>query len=70
MHTFPSTDNITYIDRKKIPKHRFDFEVGYLIKSPCKKCHSKNDFPKCFKDCELIDQLQEYLAGSISCTKG
>ncbi len=49
-----------------IIKNKFDFDIGYLIKSPCKECLNNNDFPKCIDKCELIDDIQLKLAGGIS----
>lgn len=50
--------------------HRFDFDVGYLVKSPCKNCKIRYKFPKCLEDCETIDRIHGALCGTISSTKG
>ena len=47
---------------------KFDFEIGYLIKSPCKACDNRHDFPRCADNCVLLDRIQQMLAGAISCT--
>lgn len=47
-------------------RSRFDFEVGELIKSPCKECLRREEFPHCQKDCRLIDRVQEILAETVS----
>jgi len=38
-------------------KYKFDFEIGNLIKSPCKKCGRKRDFPKCIDGCSILDKI-------------
>ncbi len=50
-------------------KFKFDFEVGNLIKSPCKNCDKRKDFPKCVDDCESLDKIQTLLAQGRSCSK-
>ena len=49
--------------------HRFDFEIGYLIKSPCGKCVYRSSFPGCAASCDIIEQIQSHLATSVSCSK-
>jgi len=46
--------------------HNFDFNIGHLVKSPCKACPTRADFPGCMDDCELLDQIQTVLSDSIS----
>jgi hypothetical protein len=57
--------NIRYIRFRS----RFDFEVGYLVKSPCKGCPHQPEFPACREGCRSIDRIQEILAESISCQR-
>ncbi len=45
--------------------HYFDFDIGYLVKSPCKDCATRNDLPNCIQGCEILDQIQTVLADSI-----
>jgi hypothetical protein len=59
----------TYHIRRNL-QYRFDFEIGYLKKSPCKECEERDDFPKCIDTCRIIDQIHDILTESISCTKG
>ncbi len=59
----------TYHIRRNL-KYRFDFEIGYLKKSPCKECEERDGFPKCIDTCRIIDQIHHILTESISCTKG
>ncbi|MBC2704758.1 hypothetical protein [Desulfobacula sp.] len=44
----------------------FDFEIGYLIKSPCLNCENKSELPKCHADCLVLDKIQATLARGIS----
>lgn len=57
-----------YIPTKKIYKYRFDFEVGYLVKSPCRECDIREDFPGCMKECITIDRIHEVLSYGVSCS--
>ena len=43
----------------------FDFEIGYLVKSPCRDCVSREVLPTCVEGCEILDQIQTVLADSI-----
>jgi len=54
---------------KKVFKYKFDFEIGYLIKSPCKKCIYQKTLPKCSDRCEMLDKIHAVLAESVSCTR-
>ena len=47
---------------------KFDFEIGYLLKSPCKTCKQLKQFPRCFDECALLDKVQTVLSEGISCT--
>jgi hypothetical protein len=64
--------NIQSLKKTKMTnyKHCFDFDVGYLVKSPCKNCESRPDFPGCSEHCEIIDKIHGILCGTISSTKG
>ncbi|MEE4359325.1 MAG: DUF3716 domain-containing protein [Desulfococcaceae bacterium] len=51
-------------------KFKFDFEVGNLVKSPCKECKEREEnFPKCIAVCKILDRLQSVLAETRSCTR-
>ena len=50
-------------------RHRFDFEIGYLIKSPCRECAQRKTLPKCMETCNQLDKIQTILSESISCAK-
>lgn len=48
-------------------KYKFDFDVGTLVKSPCKECKLREkEFPKCMELCKLLDQLQRKLTETRS----
>ena len=49
-----------------IKRDVFDFEIGYLTKSPCIECEHKANLPKCHKDCPVLDRIQTTLAKGIS----
>ncbi len=59
------------IDLSKIIKRdKYDFEIGYITKSPCLECRQYEDmFPKCISDCKIIDLMQTILAAGISSSK-
>ncbi|MEE8398987.1 MAG: hypothetical protein V3S89_08265 [Desulfobacterales bacterium] len=48
--------------------YQFDFEIGYLVKSPCKNCDKRTDFPECSNDCMILDGIHTMLAEAVSCT--
>lgn len=52
---------------KTTENQNFDFNVGYLVKSPCKECATRESFPGCMDDCEILEQIQNALSESISC---
>lgn len=50
-----------------IKRDLFDFEIGYLTRSPCLNCARKKDLPGCHDDCNILDMIQTTLARGISC---
>ena len=50
-------------------KYRFDFEIGYLTKSPCKNCVRKKDIPECIDECNMLDKIHTVLLEAVSCSK-
>ncbi len=44
----------------------FDFEIGYLTKSPCLNCENRHQLPRCHSRCPVLDQIQTLLARGIS----
>ena len=53
---------------KKNFKFKYDFEIGYLVKSPCKKCVEQKSFPKCADHCDFLDKIHTKLSEAVSCT--
>ncbi|RJP86105.1 MAG: hypothetical protein C4518_14780 [Desulfobacteraceae bacterium] len=51
-----------------IKRDKFDFEIGYLVKSPCRECPNLNNLPKCSDACVILDDIRVILAKGISCT--
>ena len=49
--------------------YKFDFDVGYLVKSPCKECDQRFLFPECIEECDILDNIQTILAEVRSCSK-
>ena len=49
-----------------INRDRFDFEIGYLTKSPCLTCKNRSELPECHSECILLDKIQTLLARGIS----
>lgn len=58
-----------YIAGKRYYNYRFDFDIGYFIKSPCKKCELYKEFPECTDKCDILDRIHEILSETISCTR-
>ncbi len=56
-------------ERKCYLPSKLDFEVGYLVKSPCKECWAHHRFPVCLQTCELLDQVQSLLARTVLTTR-
>lgn len=44
----------------------FDFEIGHLVRSPCKTCINLEDLPTCFAGCDMLDKIQTILSQAIS----
>ncbi|MFU8769171.1 MAG: hypothetical protein ACNA7H_05490 [Desulfotignum sp.] len=49
-----------------IKRDLFDFEIGYLTRSPCVTCENRNALPRCHDACTLLDIIQTTLARGIS----
>ncbi|MBI9086766.1 MAG: hypothetical protein JEZ11_24430 [Desulfobacterales bacterium] len=60
---------MTRLDSNKPPRYRFDFEIGYLVKSPCRGCEERDHFPKCIDACKILDRIHTALAESVSCSR-
>jgi hypothetical protein len=51
-----------------VKRDKFDFEIGYFIKSPCRECDIRESFPECLSECGMLDRLQTIIAcGVPSC---
>ncbi|MFH0729750.1 MAG: hypothetical protein V2B19_25835 [Pseudomonadota bacterium] len=50
-------------------KFKFDFEVGYLVKSPCRKCPRLAELPQCADSCRILDGIHSVLSRIVSCTR-
>lgn len=50
-------------------RHRFDFDIGYLVKSPCRDCIDRDLFPTCIETCPPLDRIHTVMANSISCSR-
>lgn len=59
----------TYFPVKKVFQYQFDFDVGHLIKSPCRECRDDINLPECAEKCVIVDRIQTLLAETISCTR-
>ena len=57
------------MEEQSIRENRFDIDIGYITKSPCRECPKVSSLPECSSCCEMLTQLQELLVGSISCSK-
>ena len=44
----------------------FDFEIGTLVQSPCRRCEMRARLPGCSRRCELLGRIQSTLAVGIS----
>ena len=46
-------------------ENNFDFDIGYLVKSPCRDCMTSDNLPNCIQGCDILDKIQTVLADSI-----
>ena len=60
---------LEYIPKLDAIGYRFDFEIGYLIKSPCRECEVRSDFPVCADTCVTLGRIQAILSEGISSTR-
>lgn len=56
------------MEEKNIIENKFDLDIGYITKSPCRDCPSNYRLPECSSRCETLTQLQNLLVGGISCS--
>jgi hypothetical protein len=50
---------------RKQENQAFDFDLGYLVQSPCKGCSSYSVFPECMDGCKTLDRVQSMLSESV-----
>jgi len=50
-------------------KYQFDFEIGYLVKSPCLQCALRKVLPQCIEACSMLEKIHARLAEAVSCTR-
>jgi hypothetical protein len=62
-------DRFEYIPKLDAMSYRFDFEIGHLIKSPCRECADRSVFPECADTCVILGRIQAILSEGISCTR-
>ncbi len=48
---------------------RFDFEIGYLVESPCRCCDHNHELPRCANTCGLLDRVRDLLTDTVPCTR-
>ncbi len=60
---------VKYPLRRNLFKYRFDFDIGMLLKSPCRECVKRKQLPRCADQCTTLDRIHEVLSHSISCAK-
>jgi hypothetical protein len=52
--------------QSKALSQKFDYDLGYLVKSPCRDCSTYKLFPACMDRCALLDRVQSVLSDSLS----
>ena len=45
---------------------KFDFDIGNLSESPCRRCLNRQLLPDCTANCEVLKRVQTLLACSVS----
>jgi len=55
-------------DNRSDHRHCFDFEIGYLVKSPCRECEHRTCLPACIDSCRILARIHERLSKVISCS--
>jgi hypothetical protein len=51
----------------KMPIQKLDYDIGHLVKSPCRECRSYGMFPDCMDSCATLDRVRTALSNSLSC---
>jgi len=60
---------VKHLANKKFYNYKFDFEIGYLVRSPCKECDDRKNFPECIDECNMLDEIHTALSEVVSCTR-
>jgi hypothetical protein len=60
---------LKYIPKLDAMNYRFDFEIGHLVRSPCRECQETVNFPECSETCIVLGRIQAILSEGISCTR-
>ena len=55
---------------KSVKRDVFDFEIGYLTRSPCISCKNRKNLPGCSIDCQILDKIRTVLSRGISSQAG
>jgi hypothetical protein len=63
------TDSLVLTTMASKYRHRFDFDIGHLVKSPCRECRDNGLLPACMDACPMLDRIRTVLANSVSCTR-
>jgi hypothetical protein len=53
--------------QRMVPK--FDYNAGFLVKSPCRDCGTYGIFPDCMDRCAVLDRVQTALSASLTCSR-
>ncbi len=56
------------MNKNAIIRDKFDFDVGMLMESPCSKCTRAKEFPVCFNNCRILNDIRKILAKGVSCS--
>lgn len=48
---------------------KFDFDIGYLVRSPCRACEQIRQLPACSRACAQLERVQTILVDSVSCAR-
>lgn len=65
-HNFNPNEYGGTMNESTSENYNFDFDIGYLVKSPCRDCVTQDKLPDCIQNCEILDKIQHVLADSIS----
>jgi hypothetical protein len=47
-------------------KRAYDFDAGYLVKSPCRHCEKAGYLPGCMSQCKTLKEVQKLLSLAMS----